>query len=272
MRGQDENDEADSAAVWLERAGRLAAAGQTDAARAAFAAAMRRDAGLTARLHFGGFLADIEAWHEAALQFAGIAAAARSQGQHRIQALAYHRLAAVCRELQQPAEAARWQQRAIAEELVAADVTGGGLSADGLAGLAHDALTRGDLALAEELWRWSLVRERENGSPDGEAADWGNLGVVHWLRGDLPTAVDCLARAYHRHRALGDRRGMGTDALNMGELCATAGLWREAVLLLRRAVRLLRRAATPQLAARAAHFLADAERRWAVLRRDARRN
>jgi hypothetical protein len=79
---------------------------------------------------------------------------------------------------------------------------------------------------------------REN-SLEGQASDWGNLGIVSFLSADYPLACTRLLKAYRLHRQLDDRRSQGCDLLHLAEVAWESGRDGLAIACLKRAVRVL---------------------------------
>ena len=175
-----------------------------------------------------------------------------------IRSAAWHNLAAVARQRGRRDEAAAWQQCSVALAMCGSGAGRATLPPQDLGGLALDALERGELELAEDLLRRSLRIEVTRGDAVAQAADWGNLGVVFWIRGDRAAATDCFAMALDLHRSAGHVRGIGADLMNLSQVRADAGGWREAAGLLEQALRQLGANASPLLTSRAEALLAEA--------------
>jgi tetratricopeptide (TPR) repeat protein len=240
-------------------------------ARAAYLAAVAGDSSGAARHAFGCFLARIEFYDEAAEQLSAAIATATRSGNDRLLAAACNNLAAVERQRGRNEPAARWQQRSIAARHRAGSHSADDAACD-LANIANDAILSGRFDLADRLLRGSLSIEAARGSLEGQAADWGSMGVVAALRGEFGRATVCLGRALRLHCRLDDARGAARDLMNLAWLCGLRGRWRSAVRCLDAAVRRLEGVHAPELTARARRLLAEARAIDAVARRDPLRN
>jgi len=168
--------------------------------------------------------------------------------------LASHNLAAVYREQGRNEVAASWQQQSILAEITHGHGPGAAgelQTACDLTGLANDALCTGEYPLAEELLLRSLQLEKAAGSLSEQAADWGSLGVVALLNGEIDVAVSRLWQAYRLHGRLDDVRGAGCDLLNLAELALCCGRQRLAGRFLQRTQARLLQAVASQSAQQA---------------------
>ncbi len=92
-----------------------------------------------------------------------------------------------------------------------------------LSNLGNVALTRGDLAAAEDFLTRALKLAEELGSKQGMAIQLGNLGIVALTRGDLAAAEDFHTRAMGLDEELGRKEGMAANLGNLGNLAAARG-------------------------------------------------
>ncbi|MEX0715036.1 MAG: hypothetical protein WD066_00535 [Planctomycetaceae bacterium] len=191
-------------------------------------------------------------------------ALAQSNGSPMLRSAACTNLAAVHREACHFGEAAAWQQVALSASADARpsdrDPAGCDIDPADLAGLANDALLRGEHHLAEKLLSLSLAAEFRRGNLRGVADDLGGLGVVLLSQGRRQPALAKLWRAYRLHRRLDDEAGAGRDLLNLAELCRRANRPRIAFRCLRHAIRRFDRCGAAHLVERARVLLDDAVR------------
>lgn len=239
----------------LPAARALASQHRTAEAKAAYRTAVRADASGAARDEFGRFLLQIEAFPEAIDQFTRLLAEGRQRGDLQLVSTAAHNLAAVYREVGQTGLARQFQQQAIQAENGCSE--GSGLSAPLLSNRAADAILEGDLPLAKVLLTRAVLLEAATQSLAGLADDWGNLGVVAALEGELDRAVFCFWRAYRLHRAEGDERLMGRDLMNLGQVLRQAGCCRAAACCYRQAKRRFENAQADHSAQQADQELAE---------------
>ena len=253
----------------LQQAESLAAAGRIARARVVFSAASEADATPGARIAFGCFLVGIECYEDALGQLWMAMNAARRTGNDHLVPVCATNLAAVYRELGDFNSASRLQQTAIrAAESRDTRHESPGWDAIALSSRAADALVAGELDLAEDLFVRSLSLEIEAGSLAGQAADWGNLGLVAGLRGETEQAGRFLIRSLRLHRRIGDLQGAGRDLLNLAHFAQQLGHRRSAIRCLKRAVCCFERARSPRFVERARIRLLEVSRIAAVLSRD----
>lgn len=253
----------------LRQAEQLAAARRPAQAGAAFLLAIARDPGFTARNAYGCFLAQIGRHQEALEEFSHLLATAHLRGDATLRAVASHNMAAVYRETGHMHDAALWQQRSLtAEAADPPDPDRSVATACDLTGRGNDALLRGDYELAETLFYRSLWLEIEAGCLEGQAADWGSLGLAAGFKGDVGWAVSCLRQAFRLHREVNDPHGAGCDLLNLAQIFREIGRWTTALLCLRQAVRWFESAQAEAWMQRAARDLEEVRRVLAVKRRN----
>ena len=169
-------------------------------ARVAFAAAVDADPTGLAANEFGCLLVRIDCRAEALEQFHLVLKHAQRLGDSDLRAMAWNNLAVVSRDMGRFEIAASLQQRSLSAEDCADGPWNLPAKSCDLSNLANDAIHAGRLDLAEVLLRKSLCLEFEAGSLEGQASDWGSLGVVAGLKGDLDEGRTLLLRAYRRRR------------------------------------------------------------------------
>lgn len=148
----------------------------------------------------------------------------------------------------------------------------GRLSPTSLGNLACDALLAGQLAIAEGLLWKSLLAELAAGNEPGIAADWGNLGLLAGLSGDLPAARQRLWWAIKIHRRQGDLFHLAFDLWHLGQLWELDANWDIAQRLFARAADLFASVGHVQFQSEAARRSDLNAARAAVLAFDVRRN
>ncbi|NOX54398.1 MAG: tetratricopeptide repeat protein [Planctomycetes bacterium] len=237
----------------LQFARDLAAVGQTRQCRAIYQWASRKDPTGTARNEYGCFLCSIEDYDAAIAEFRTLLSQAWERRSEDAWSAVCHNLAVVSRAVGDVEAARSFQQQAI-RAAAGRDEEPESVACD-LAGRACDAILAGDYELAEQLLYRSLLLETLAGRLEGQAADWGNLGVLYRLIGQKESAERCFRRAYRLHRRLGDNRGAGLDLMHLGLLAAESGAIGRAIARLRASVRRLRRAGADRLAEEARGFL-----------------
>ncbi len=127
---------------------------------------------------------------------------------------------------------------------------------DHLANLAITAIHAGRYDQAEKCLRRSLSLEIRNGPLANQAADWGNLGIVLGLKGELAAAVRCLWQAYQLHLDVKDVGDAGTDMMNLAEIFDCLGRHLLLKLCLKRAIRCFEESHFEEQAAQARRRLA----------------
>ncbi len=198
----------------IARAKKLASQGHHPQARAVFSEIIETSSDFRARNEFGCYLLQLEQFDEAKAQFLRLLNDARKHSNKRLTSVACHNLAALYRAVGEFRLAAKWQQAADSTE----DELVSGLSlCESLSARGCDAIGSGDYELAEELlWR-SLRAGEETADCPNQAADWGNLAVLAGLRGEIPTAIRYLIRAYRINSENRDYFWMGCDLINLAE-------------------------------------------------------
>jgi tetratricopeptide (TPR) repeat protein len=221
----------------LARAAWLTRAGHYRDAEAVYRAAVASEAdGVDAQSEYAEFLFRTERFPEAETAFRSLLDAALRTSDTRLRAAATHNLAAVRRATGDARGAAELQQRSVSAELQGTETTVGEVSASTLSSLAIDALLAGRFNVARKLLRRALTLEAADGSLEGQAADWGSLGLVAIFQERYSGAVACLVRAYVRHRKAGDAHGMGCDLSNLAEVARRIGRTHASLRFLRRAL------------------------------------
>lgn len=210
----------------VEEANRLERTGFVAAAEAVLRTAARCDSSPSIQLRLGHFLVRTEQYDAATDLYESLWRTAHQTNDASLMEVALNALAVVKRSQNEWQSAAQLQARSTAlsfeQPAIQRDNFIDNDSAD-LTNRALDAMSCRDYDLAENLLLRSLRLERERGSRDGEAADYGNLGVLAGLRGDLLVGIRFLARAYTLHRELNDEQGSGSDMLNVAEFFLTLG-------------------------------------------------
>ena len=258
-----------TAPTQLEQALRLTKLSRDPEARAAFVRAIDSDEELQARNEFGCYLLRLEQFEESAEQFSILLECAKVLGNTELRAVACNNLAAAYRGMGHTGIAAVFQQQSIASNLCeACDSTNSNLLACDLANRATDAIREGDLILARQLLYRALALEVADGSLEGQAADWGNLGVVALLMGEYHTAIRALWHAYRLHMRLEDDHGAASDLMNLAELFGKLGRWQASIQFLRRAAVQFKRANSCESLERARLMLKEATRIDDVARRN----
>lgn len=253
----------------IKHAGLLAETGRSRDAEAVYRAAVECDPHGWVRNAFGAFLFRLDRHAHAIEQFRTALKIAVASGDAELRSAAANNLAAVYRELGRYPSATGWQQQSLSACLEASGSSCRvGPSACDLSNRGNDAILAGNLCLAEQLFRRSLLLERVAGSTSGQASDWGSLGIVAMLRSQYRKAIVCLWRAYRLHQRAGDDRGAGCDLLNLAETCFRLGKHRAAGRFLRHGGKRLDRAGATRLAAKARLLLQQADRIAGVATRD----
>ena len=216
----------------LECARQLEENGQISAARNAYQAAGLADDTPRGRVELAGFHFRTECFDEAGQEYESLLRLAAESNDRRLAEVARHNLAAILRKTEHSSRAMTLQARATADAISA----NGELDTTDMTGRALDAIDEGNFGLAEDLLLRSLTVEIKKGNLNGEAIDCANLGALALLRGDNTVGIRFLARAYHLHRRLNDRRNAGTDLLNLAEAFQNVSRWSLASRCLRRAM------------------------------------
>lgn len=179
---------------------------------------IRTDYGTTCfRLRYVDFLCSIGELIDATQELKELFDLATESTDSSLKTVVAHNLAAVWRMRGETHVAASWQQVAIGQSDFSSPAD--------LSGRAEDAFLAGEFELAEVLVRQSLTWEIRRGDREGQAADWGLLGLIRAGQDDFQDAKRCLGRAFALHRKTGDGSGMATDLLNLGELFAAKSEW-----------------------------------------------
>ena len=176
-----------------------------------------------------------------------------------------HNLATIERRLGDWSSARSLQSSALSASLESGDSEA---DAADLTNRALDAMATREYEFAENLLLRSLMIEHNVGSLGGQAADYGNLGVLAGLRGDLHVGVRFLARAYALHRTLGDEFGAGSDLLNLAEFFVSLGRLSLAARCLDRAVGNFQRSNSGRSLKTATARLAEVRRVIGVMQHD----
>lgn len=244
-------------ATLIEDAQSLAASGRHDEARTLFAAGVVLENGIAARNAYGCYLLSTEQYADAIEQFSLLLEQAKREESAALWAVSSNNLASVYRAMGDARKAADFQRQSISAECRLDDESSDNTSlACDFTNRAGDAILAGQYELAARLLQQSLALE----TGGGKAADWGNLGIVLALNGDLTEAIRFLWRAYRLHVRAKDNFGAGTDLMNLAEFFQQLGRWNTVVSCRRRAVEYFERAGANQSLPKAKSQLHEALR------------
>ncbi len=262
------------AARLLNEADAAIDAGRLVQARSLFVRAVELDRGVGSRNAYACFLLETGSHREAVDLLEVALSRAQRDGDLRTVAIAASNLACAYRGIGAPAMAMAWQQQA----LKAAHSTGEPAPAEAdfaadLQNRANDALIQGDYELARTLFCLAGSTFQANGDECTRADNWGGLGVLAGLCGDLSEAVRCLREAYRKHRDLPgcEMQSVG-DLLNLAEIRRLEGSWRTAERLLKLAMRRLGKQGDAGIVQQVRTRLAEARQAGSVLGHDPQRN
>tara|TARA_R110002095_G_scaffold138534_1_gene120341 strand:+ start:328849 stop:329646 length:798 start_codon:yes stop_codon:yes gene_type:complete len=223
----------------------LSLQGKTHEARALFYSPEIEAAEWERCLHLGQFL--LESGHalEAIEQLSIVLDYAHQQQENHLRSVVCHNLAIAYRNLGYFELAAQFQQYSIAwgdlrsANHLALEQEVDQLTDDAacdLTGRANDAIIQQDYQLAEQLLNISLTREILYGNSDAQAADWGNLGIIHGLQGNHARAITYLWKAYLLHKQTQNLSAMGQDLVHLAEIFWALGRFQRATRCLSRSV------------------------------------
>ncbi|QDT40418.1 Tetratricopeptide repeat protein [Gimesia alba] len=196
-------------------------------------------------LHLGQFLIETGYASEAIEPLSIVLDYAHQQQENQLRSVVCHNLAIAYRKLGYFELAAQFQQYSISwgdlrsanhltlEQEV--DQLSDDAACD-LTGRANDAILQQDYQLAEQLLNISLTREILYGSPDAQAADWGNLGILHGLQGNHTRAITYLWKAYLLHKQTTNLPAMGQDLTHLAEIFWALGRFQRATRCLSRSI------------------------------------
>ena len=254
----DEFGDSVKVGVLLKLARELAKNRRHEECYAVYTAAVRLDGTPMARNEFGCYLLEIDRADEAIDQFSSALDCALRLDDKTLRAMVCSNLAAAYRAAGCVETAAAFQQRSIP---YAGDFESepSELSCD-LSNRACDALLAGEYDLAEQLLCRALLLDVQNGSINGQAAVWGNLGVLYGKRGESRRGVQCLRQAFRLHKKVRDVRGLGMDLLNLAELLEHSGQLSRAIEFLRKAIRHFEKARSDRLLRYARTILSNLQR------------
>jgi Tfp pilus assembly protein PilF len=170
---------------------------------------------IATRIAYGTYLADRQDYGGAIVHFTAGLEQAQRRGDLAAQAVVFHNLAAIYREVGDADLAQRFQRQSLAIE----DSAG----AAELLAWSQDALLSGRLSLAERLAQSALEIAEADADAGGVADSWGGLGVIAARKGNLRLSARMLIRAIRGHRDLGDEGGLGIDYQNLAEVCGLMG-------------------------------------------------
>lgn len=223
----------------------LVSQGKANEARALFYSTEIQEAEWDRCLHLGQFLLETGHASEAIEQLSIVLDYAHQQQENQLRSVVCHNLAIAYRKLGYFDLAAQFQQYSISwgdlrtanhltlEQEV--DQLSDDAACD-LTGRANDAIIQQDYQLAEQLLNISLTREILYGDPDAQAADWGNLGILHGLQGHHRRAITCLWKAYLLHKQTSNLSAMGQDLMHLAELFWALGRFQRATRCLSRSI------------------------------------
>lgn len=240
----------------MESARQLDATGEIAAAEMAYRAATLCDSGPESRLALAEFLLRIEQTDHAVTEYEMLLQLGRESRDSKLIEVASHNLAAALRESGRHERAAALQLQSMQEGIEDA----GQIDPADLTARAMDAIAQEDYALANDLLQRSLEIEESLQNQSGIAADCANIGVLASLQGDQWRAIRYLGRAWHAHLRADDKRGAGTDMMNLVEVFSSANRWKLAARCCRRAVRCFESASASRSLATARSRLAEVER------------
>ncbi|HLJ12429.1 MAG TPA: tetratricopeptide repeat protein [Planctomycetaceae bacterium] len=222
---------------------------------------------------YGQFLWRRGEFGAALVQFERLLTVAYARKCPALRSAAWNNLAVIHRELGETAFAAACQQQSwdAASSQLAAAPRHEMLGSD-LTNLANTAILSGDYGLAERLLEAALECDVMEGDSSDEAADWGSLGIVAALNGEMDEARKRFVKAYRIHRRLEDDRGVGCDLGHLAELFVASEEWRRARRLMARAIVHFDRAGCRLLASRARQTLLEIGRRERATGCDPARN
>lgn len=229
----------------VQHAHELSSQGKMAEARALFHIPVIETAEWERCLHFGQFLLETGQASEAIEQLSPVLDFAHQKEDDSLRSVVCHNLAAAYRNLGYFELAAQFQQYSIAWgdlrsanhqtlEQEVAQLTDD--AASDLTGRANDAIVQQDYKLAEQLLNISLSREILFGSFDAQAADWGNLGIVHGLQGNHVRAISYVWKAYQLHKKTTNLSAMGQDLSHLAEFFWSVGRLHRAIRCLTRSL------------------------------------
>jgi tetratricopeptide (TPR) repeat protein len=85
----------------------------------------------------------------------------------------------------------------------------------------------------------ALRLDQESGYGQGEAEDWGNLGILYLEAGELEQAADAHRAALEADRASGDRQSEAIDLSNLAAVTRVQGQLSESLRLSQEALRIV---------------------------------
>lgn len=242
-------------------------------ARGLFLKAISLETGPEPRWEYVRFLVQFGEEPAAILQLTLLWEEAKRQGQVDWGIAACERLAEIYREQGQWAIARSYQQQAISARMRSESTkSSGGYPMSELLATANDALSRGDVAFAEQLVACAMNGSDDQNHPVEMGDALGTRGAILLVKRELAPAWRCILRAYFFHCRAGDDEGRLVDLLNLAAVSREWGRWDLARRLLVKAQGIARRLNQPRLLARAERFLEEAERILAVALRVPERN
>jgi len=209
------------------------------------------------RLEYADLLAQAGEWQAAGEEYQRVLRTAFCENDNRLQSVTLNQMACLSRQQGDYAQAAEFQRRSFALELSCEDCDDAPSVPTELGNLAADAIAAGDLSFAEELLHRSLLCEITEQSLEGQAADYGNLAIIHSLRGDYRAAISFLRRTLAMHRQLQDHRAIGSDLMNLAAIYEAQQRWTRSSRLLTLAISRLKSCGAADLVAEAEAALAQ---------------
>ena len=190
---QSHSECAEAACRLVAEARQLEKLSHIDAAEAVLKASVTCDPSIANQLGLAEFYDRTENFEAARASYRQLWREAVLQDDAKLLAVVLHNLATIERRLGDWSSARSLQLSALSASLESGDKEH---DAADLTNRALDAMATHEYELAENLLLRSLVIEHSTGSLVGQAADYGNLGALAGLRGDLNVGMRFLARAY----------------------------------------------------------------------------
>jgi tetratricopeptide (TPR) repeat protein len=82
---------------------------------------------------------------------------------------------------------------------------------------------RGELDQAEEMQRKALKLYHELRNKEGMAASYSNLGLIHGIRGEFEQAEEMHCKSLKLEEELGNKKGMAAAYFNLGGIGKSRG-------------------------------------------------
>ncbi|MFN0196202.1 MAG: hypothetical protein ACKVT0_05620 [Planctomycetaceae bacterium] len=117
--------------------------------------------------------------------------------------------------------------------------------ADLLSAWGQDALIEGQFPLARQYFSQAIYWEQQTQNLNGEADDWGNLGLLEGLAGNPRQGILHLWKAYNFHVRCGDQSAQVHDLMNLAMLYERIDRMKFSMALVRRATVVLGSSSLP---------------------------